>query len=344
MRTSSSISGSEASGLLGDGRPARLRGETLRVFLLAVAFLASVEVLLRVGAPRFSQDLRHIGEIDRRIENLSRQPHPRILFLGNSLTRNGIDSTVFTQALFDSAGVAASVALLYPDDTTIADWYYLLRSRLRSPSLWPDVLVVPFANRHLTDQSSIDPARLGAWMAGMSQAPEVFRYDLRSFGDRVTFVLSAAFRLVSDAERFRNQVLALAVPGYRTAAQRFNEVEIKHRRKGRPADYTYGRLERFLVLSETSGTRVVFVAVPQPQLNPFPNGLPGAIGRAGSRVQLEDFRHLDGLSRESFLDGYHLSEGGARLFSDVLGRAASRWLEGARGPAKTEPFSVSSAR
>src|SRR5690606_3757118 len=128
-----------------------------RTALLVVGALVLVEVAVGAVETRLSVDNRHIGEIGSIVAGLeaagSEDGATTVLFLGNSLTRRGVDLDTFERALA-SAGVAnGAAAAVYPDDTSVLDWLYLYESAIVAEDAVPDVVVIGFGMWHLEDRS-----------------------------------------------------------------------------------------------------------------------------------------------------------------------------------------------
>src|SRR5690242_2302209 len=119
--------------------------------LLSVALVFAVgEGALRMGVQHLSADVQHIRSIPARAERLSHASGLRILFLGNSLTREGVRLGVIGGQLSCPGPVALEAA--YPDNATVLDWYYLFRNDFGGERA-PNVLVLNFARGQLTNAS-----------------------------------------------------------------------------------------------------------------------------------------------------------------------------------------------
>jgi hypothetical protein len=280
------------------------------------------ELGLHIAEPWLSADIQHIRRVPAIIAELEQEDGPRVLFLGNSLTRAGIRPDRIGRILGDAKFPKVAIERIYPDDTTILDWLYLYRTEIQPIGRNLDLLVVTFARDHLDDGLPINPERLGGQFAGLGAAPEAFSKDVLSFGDRIRYLLSAVSRLWSSRERIQTRALAF-LPGYRTLAPLMNtNLRDGHKEGPNPASASFDRLARFIDIVRSHGTAVVFVAAPMPRPYPLPKALRDTIRREGAElIDMQDFeRH----GPEDFPDHYHLAEAAAGRFSDGLARAMAR--------------------
>lgn len=290
----------------------------LKVISAILLLLAAVELCLYLGEPWLSADVRHIRQIPEIIEDLRSEEPPRILFLGNSLTRASIRPDLIVDIL-DSANLPkASFSLIFPDDTTIVDWHYLYRTFIQSKNLQLNLVVISFAYGHLDDHQPLNIERLGGEFAGFSSVAEAFAHDVLSLSNRIEYLLGSTSRLWANRERVQTRVLAL-IPGYTALAQDINRAvrgDNQHDRPGPSA--TYHRLARFLDMAVEDGNRIVFVAVPVPRRYPLPRELRDTVRNAGA--ELIDLQGVP-FTPSDFPDGYHLSDPAARRFSKALAGA-----------------------
>jgi hypothetical protein len=211
------------------------------------------------------------------------------------------------------------MARIYPDDTTLLDWYYIYQRYLGKVKSEPSLTVVSFVLSQLEDDQEVHVGRLGSHFAGFQFAAEVFECDVFETGDRIEFMLAGAFRAMANRERVQYRVLA-AIPGYKELAEVVNfGVRAKvSKSAGRPEAPSYTRLRRFLASARVRGDKVLFVAIPQPRTYKIAGELHEAIRGGGAK--LIDMQGVEPLTGQDFSDGYHISEEAAPRFSRALGR------------------------
>jgi hypothetical protein len=286
--------------------------------LVALALL-TCELGLRIFAARLSLDLQHIQEIPQIINTLSNSRHPTLLFLGNSLTRRAVIPDVLTEQLSAHGFSNVHIAKIHPDDTNIADWYYLYERYVRAAGGAPNDLLVGFAEGQLNDSQILHINLLGGSLAGLGAVSEVFHYDVKDFNNRIDYLLASLSCAYANRDRVRTQLFGAIIPYYKTSAQVMNNsVKVQHGSSGNGASWHYQRLTRFLQLTEGGPTHVIFIAIPLPTLLSYPvdPSLQSVLKANGSR--LIDLRQIEGLTDSDYLDGYHLSPLGGAIFTRAL--------------------------
>lgn len=283
-----------------------------RVIVAVIACLVAVEVGVRAGREQLSLDLAHIGSLDRTAARLSDGRPPRVLFLGNSLTRRGIDAELAREAFGESVGFA------YPDDTRISEWEYLFRRYVVRPGRRLDLVVIGFATNHLADDPPAEPRRLARYYTDWSDAPDVFGRDATDLDARVEFLLARHWVAFGEAERVRQRVLAALVPSYRESAQRMNRETGGDDRAlaTAPAAREYRRLARLVQDIRSCGAEAVVVAMPVPGGYELQDGLVAAVERSGATFI--DARDVGHFRDDDFPDGYHMGPDAARVFTRRL--------------------------
>lgn len=284
--------------------------------------LAGGELFVRLRESALSLDVQHIRRIPSIAENLTRGEGGRVLFLGNSMTRNGVDVPIVEQEL-RAEGLTAPLRVerVYPDASGLAEWYYAFNHFFVEAGRLPDALIIGFAANDLSDNRPPQPARLAQYYTGARDVPEVFANDVRDFEARAEFLLSGASASFANRTRMRERALDLVIPHYRRSAQEINRAQQALKNKGgAPAAValTYRRLERLGQLAAGRGVRVILVAMPQREPYQLDPQLQPAVERAG--MTLIDARGAPGLGGESFEDEMHLTPDGAAVYSRHLAR------------------------
>lgn len=283
--------------------------------MAVICLLGLMELGIRFFQERLSVDIQHIKGIPQILNNLGNSKGKHILFLGNSLTREGIDLEVFRHIWKIQGGTAASFQRVNPDDTTMLDWYYLFRYIIGPGHVPIDLVVVGFVRNQLSDQNTLHVDRLGGYFGGLAAMTEAFTCDIFNMGDRVDFLLSAVSRFYSNRERIKNVLLSM-IPAYRESAQALNRAINNRSQDSRSTPHKYERLTRLLTYARERRTKMVFVAMPLPESYKITDDLRGAIVSAGGI--LLDCRSIDGLNPGDYTDGFHLSRRGAKIYSTRL--------------------------
>lgn len=289
-----------------------------KVLLPLVVLLLIVEVGIRIVEPRLSLDILHIRRIPAIADSMREAEGTRVLFLGNSLTRYGVNLDLIGSGLEELGTSRTSLHAIYPDDTTVLDWLYLFEDAVVRAGAAPELLVIGFSHAHLTD-APVRPAqtyRLGRFSTAWQDVPRLFRHDVTELDDRVSVIASKLSAAFADRERLSSRFLDL-LPGYRNSSRQINDVlGGKGVTPSGAAATSFDRLERLAAVASESGSRIVFVAMPTREHYELSPELIEALSAAGA--DLIDLREVDGLTREHFVDSLHMGSVGGELYSAAL--------------------------
>jgi len=291
--------------------------------------LASCEVGVRAKV-RTHLDEQHRNEIPHLARALRNQPSPRILFLGNSLTRKGIRLDSFKEALRDHGLRVGGCAVVRPDDTVVQHWYYLFQRYFAdaNESRTPDCVIITFCLDHLSDQVAPRNRRLASIVKGPGQLAEVLCHDLDSVDACGDFLMAHFFSAVANQSEIKHGVMARIIPHYASESQRLNRVRRAYHetkdaqeRFGNAPALTYSRLERFIALLQQRGCHGVFAMIPLPGEQSLDIALAETIESNG--MTFCDFRDLSSLTSGHYPDGYHMDPVAADIYSRALADAVA---------------------
>ena len=299
----------------------------LRVLAVVLFVLLAAEVAVRFGERSLSRDVQHIQQIPAISQSLAASKDQKILFLGNSLVRTGVDPQIIEQELKAKGVAPVHIERVFPDSTSLPDWYRVFKHYFVNQSSLPQVLVLCFSDIALQDTSGIDPTRLGRYYSSATEVPEIFHQDIHDFESRSEFVLAATSYAFANRMRVRTRALDLIVPAYRTSAQRIND-DMKQKAPAVTRPKTYERLARLLELARQEGVQVVVVAMPQPVQYSLDPEITRVVDQAG--MTLLDCRSVNGINAQSFLDEMHLADAGAIVYSHFLGKVLAEPIARAR--------------
>ena len=290
----------------------------IKVICLVLFVLLGYEFIIRTQEGALSLDIKHIRQIPAISSSLVRGEGLRVLFLGNSLTRNGVDAAVLEKELRAQGVGPLHIERVFPDETTIGDWYYLFKDKFVDAGHLPNVLIVSFAETHLQDNQAIKPDRLARYFTSADDIPEIFANDVRDFDSRSDFLLSDLSSSFANRTRVRTRLLDLLIPYYRDSAPRLNQtLQTTKSEKAESVQHTYHRLERLMAMAQKHGVRIIFVAMPQREnFYPIDPRLRNTIETAG--MDFLDCRAVEGLGRESYIDSMHLNSIGGAIYSHYL--------------------------
>lgn len=293
-----------------------LKREAWVVIALAVV-VALIELALRSQTSNLSGNIQHIGQIPAIAARLGQQSNS-LLFLGNSLTNNGVEPSVF-QARQTGLN-AALVEKITPDATSLSDWYCVFKNNIAGMDSPPRTVVLGFAWLQLSDQYPINASRLGGYFCSMADIAALSGTGLTNHNKLLDFLAGAASHVYLNREAIRNRLLDALVPNYRSVTQEMNvNPGLGSKAKIEKIEHRYTTLARFSQMARDAGIRLVLVAMPVKDEYPIDPGLMETVKDHG--MTLLDMRNTPGVASSMFLDPIHLNESGRQHFSLALAHA-----------------------
>jgi hypothetical protein len=296
-----------------------------KVWVVVLAVLAGTEVTMRATLTHLSQDLVHITQIPEMIDRLATGEEPRVLFMGNSITREGIDITELESTLESVRPI--TVAEIYPDDTTITEWLYSYIHFLDLPKKDIELLIICFAEDQLQDRPTIDVRRLASNYSDWSTAGATFRDESFTLDQIAEFILARHWMSFAHAERVQKRIMGYAVPFYRSTAKRINSALAKAADDGeiRPmSPPAYRRLQKLISVLQARDVDLLVFAFPVGKSYEIDDGLEELLRKSG--VSLIDARKVVGITPKNFPDGYHMDESAAQLMTRAVSTRLTDWL------------------
>jgi len=301
-------------------RAGKKRGTEWRaVFMVASLFLL-LELSIRIGGDSLSKDIAHLRsfpEIAQKLAGFDPENGTRILFLGNSLTRHGVDQNAFAETVKEEGGGAVQSVKMNPDNTDLADWFYAYRTRFSKPGIKPDVLIIGFEGIHLRDAPSRHPDRLAQYYCTWSDWPDLCKYDLKTFEDRVYFVLCKYSAAFGNRDRIQKRILDKLIPDYRAGMDELNSRRNKSKKndkKKKPPSFE--KLQKLIAIADAQGTKIILAAMPVPEAYEFDAEFLKVV--ENSSAVLIDCRTVPGITLPMFFDGLHMDEQAAKIYSSEL--------------------------
>jgi hypothetical protein len=285
--------------------------------LATLAVLLLLELIVHSYQDRLSGDLEHLSTIRAIAQSFHESTAAKVLFLGNSLTREGLALDIVKERFAGGPLDAVNWQKAYPDDTNIGDWYYLYKDRFARTRSMPDAIIVGFARNQLADVAGIHVDGIAASFGGLKNVPEIFEKDITDSSERVDYVLASISSLFANRRRIGLRVADMFIPHYRFTAQYFNEaVRSTTFSKSDTKRSTYHRLMRLAQLCQQENTLLIAVAMPIPYSYEIDVDLLKTLADSGNIFI--DLRHVDGIRNEQYSDGFHLNSTGAAIYSRAL--------------------------
>lgn len=317
--------------------PATSEKQIFRTELKVVGTLAlllfAVEAGLQLIEERLSIDIQHMRSFDEIASHVrshgdseqiavQRQGAPgsfppQIVFLGNSMTRYGLDREAFAAQLARTAEIVA----LHPDNSRISEWSYLYRNLIAEQNRSPELLVVGFAKNQLCDAASKTPDRIARFYhCGPEDFDRIARDDVHGLEAWSHFFCARYSATYANRERVERRILGSLIPHYQETSNLLNDQSAPLELQGSTVAPTYRRLTEFVQLAQRDHVQVVLVAMPTAE----PYALDPQLVQLSfnSGITLMDCRQVPGVTSEMIPDGLHLTPAGATRYSSYL----AQWL------------------
>lgn len=303
------------------GRGGRAGWGGWRTLLFVLAVLVVVEVGVRQFETRLSVDIQHVHAVGDIISDLvseaEKADERSLLFLGNSLTRRGVDLAVLESELAEHQVADLQLAAVYPDDTSVLDWLYLYQTEAQATGAVPDVVVLSFGFWHLEDRpvNRVQTYRLGRYFVSWQGLSQLYRHDLTTLADRANVLLAKFSAAFANRQRIAERLLSF-LPHYQESARIINDIaNAAQSGADEPAEKSYARLTRLIAAVEGSGAELVLVAMPTRDGYDLDPRIAEIAASNGS--VLVDARDVPGLNSVHFEDNLHLDPAtGAKLYSE----------------------------
>jgi len=297
-------------------------GQEIRVVAFVLCGLLFGEVTMRCVDAQLSKDVAHLKSLSRLSQALNESDQlPRVLFLGNSMTRYAVDIPTFEHEFTDRTGLHPSALKMNPDNSSLSDWYYLYRNFFQKPGRKPDVLIMGFQGSHLKDQPPNHAGRMAQYYFRYDDWPAVCHYDMRNFEDRASFLLSSISSLHGNRDRPQARIFDALIPHYREGIQQLvDRIGSTHSAPvATRSSASYERLREFLQLARQEHVHIILAAMPIAENYELDPGLLQLIKTQG--VEFIDCRHVPGIEPAMFPDGIHMNPDAAQHYSIFLADA-----------------------
>ena len=296
-----------------------------RVVLAVLVVLGVVELFFRAAGHRLSQDVAATEQIAKTAAQMSAAPKPRLLIVGNSMAREGIDPALLESELKAAKGAAApSVFISYPDSSHAFVWDYLLEKNFLRSDGRPDEVILVTGRQHLLDSPG-NHSHMGAYYVSWSDAPRYLREDAPGFDARAEFLLGRLSATYSMRARVSPRVFDAILPHYQENWVILNRAALAGKgvalsgNNETGATRHLGHLARSL---KARGVRLTIVAAPLPYAYTISPPVLSALKELD--VPLIDLNPIAGIDGSSFLDADHLNASGKAIFTRALAKALAR--------------------
>ncbi|MCF6312308.1 MAG: hypothetical protein L3J39_07630 [Verrucomicrobiales bacterium] len=281
-----------------------------KIILVLLGLLFVMEVGVRVFETSLSKDLAQLRKLSDTAERLKVGDFYKVLIVGNSLARYGIDREILAKELERNGYGKVQVEAFHPDATGVMEWNFGLRRYFLNREVIPDRVILVTGKTHLFDSRPV-PERLGAFYVDRSDIKEAVKLDLKSVENVVRFFLARFSSLFTNRVRIQPYVFYNYLPKYTQTVQEMHD-QRKKQVGTSASDTRWGttNLSRLLNSAHLKGIAVSIVGIPMRAPYDLPRPIIEEMG--GHGVPLLDLSRIEGINESNFFDNYHLDEEGAR--------------------------------
>jgi len=287
-----------------------MRKKSISIVVLILLFLVSLELVLRFIQPYLSKDLKHYMQMNSLINKHDKITGKKILFIGNSLTREGIQP----QAYKDQS---MHITLINPDDTSISEWSWIFKNMVYDRNNIHELNIV-FAGGQLKDKRLQEQNLVSiSHIINAVDIADVIKFERLTLSDSITLVLAHISAVFSSRERIQRRILDL-LPYYREQSQLINQSlnrDLSLRQVSSQKN-AYRHLKMLIKLAKEKDIHITFIAAPLPKVYSLDNNLINIFNRY--KVDFIDGRSIQEIHPSDFSDGYHLNEVGAEKFTRYI--------------------------
>lgn len=293
-------------------RPPSLLSPVGALLIMLACFLAC-EILVRAKAADFSKNVAELRSYPQLLRNASESSSPGYIFLGNSLTGDGIADGRWKAS--GSGNTLISVLKVVPDGSSVWDWRCVVRQNFVQTKTSKTV-VIGFAWDQLSDSTPINVAKTYGLVCGFKELFQLRHPAGLSLEQRLEGVASKLFLSYALRERIRNRLLGTVVPRFEEVAQELNSRGRGDVAAGETIDSSYLAATELIVDLRAKGYRVFVVAMPVASSYALDNSLAAAVREAGG--SFVDARQISTLAEFDYKDGIHLKPEAADRFTAAL--------------------------
>ena len=291
----------------------------MKVILCLTGMLLGLETGARLFETKLSKDVAHMRELPGEAKILNEAPANalKVLIIGNSLARCGIDLELLKKGLEDKYHKPVVIAKMHPDGSRIEAWTYGYRRYFETMGSNADLILLTTGARHLSDRME-NIVGMGAFFVSSHDTWEFCRNRLTGIEDIARFWGARLSALWAHRDRVEPLFFYKAIPSYTETAQEINR-SVSIDRQGISAAQPTGTYEVFQLFTnglKSTQTPLVIASVPMPVPYQLPLEIQQAIQNSGAFFL--DLGASMKLPKQRFPDDYHLDAAGAALFTQEI--------------------------
>lgn len=287
----------------------------LRVLITLLLALLGLEAASRIFETRLSKDVAHLRSLPMEAARLREAPMDRlrVLILGNSLARAGLDRQKLTLGLEAKLGRPVVLAAMHPDGSRIEEWQSGYRRYFEQTGSRPDLVLLCTGRAHLLDGLR-DLDSVAAFQVSWKDLPDFVREQQLGFEAICQVAAARTFTIFAHRRRVQPLLFYHWMPRYESTV---NLIQAAGRSEARRPTAQAESARAFLSLLQTcrsTGTCVALLPVPLPETYVLPATVIEAAQAGGAIV----VGPPPGLPKRHFPDGYHLDSAGAAVWTATL--------------------------
>ena len=287
----------------------------LRVFVTLLLALLGLEAAARLFETRLSKDVAHLCSLPTEAARLRDAPADscKVLILGNSLAREGLDRERLALGLEAKLGRPVVLAAVHPDGSRIEEWQYGYRRYFEQSGARPDLILLCTGRAHLLDGLR-DLDAVAAFHVSWRDLPGFVREQELDVDAICQVAAARASRLFAHRRRVQPLLFYHWMPRYEPTVNLIQAAGQGTARRLAAPEESARAFSGLLQTCRVAGTRVALLSVPLPE----PYELPVAVAEAAQLGGAVTLGPPPRLPARHFPDGYHLDAEGAAVWTAAL--------------------------
>jgi hypothetical protein len=301
----------------------RFRMKDIIIAVSLMAIISFIEIIFRVFECKLSGDILQIHEIPNTSKSFADSKYSKILFVGNSLIGEAVDASLMTSILNNKITKKIKIAKAVPDGSDLPEWYFLIKNNFIKKNCIPDIIIIGFAwNNAFSDKNGVDHVRLAGSYCNISDIAEISDMGMKGSEKYLEFLLSKLSSVYVNKQDIRNRSLDLIIPYYRNFTQLTNRITSKNTKSNFDEKFDrteniekYQNLERLINSLANHSVKLILIAMPvvsEYKIDPLLRS------KINKDISFLDFRNLDVIKENMFVDPIHLGEKGRVAFTRAL--------------------------
>lgn len=298
--------------------------DEIKVLVTVILVILALEATIRLFEDKLSGNINHIYSIPSIASKINQSKNEAsILFLGNSLTNNAIDTAVVNSTINHNIDNNITSYKITPDGTALSDWYCIYKRHLHLLNNKPSYIIIGFAWDQLSDQYPVDPIRLGGFFCNNSDVNDLSDTGLTKHQQLLRFFAGSISHVYVNREAIRNKIQDMLIPHYKEIAQSINKPTNRTSLQDDKDQKSYHLLTRFINSIKSTGVNIAIIAMPVTNIYSLDNNLTETV--KALNIPLLDMRN--NIKSTMFKDSIHLNNIGKLEFSKNISNKLNLYIK-----------------